>query len=90
MLIVSTVDPAAFSAGSGPTGSGPTGSGKGTKQMGAMTLLQAKPPPVAAATTCGPPSGSFAAWPCFDAKALKSATPIKLRDATRMYEPEIL
>ena len=77
-----TVDPATFSAASGPTFSGPTSSGKGTKQMGAMTLLQAKPPPVAAS----PPGGS-GAWPCFDPKALKTATPIKLRDATRMYEP---
>jgi len=70
------VDPAAFS-----TASGPNTGGKGSKQMGAMTLLQAKPPPVAVS------QGGTGAWPCFDPKALKTATPIKLRDATRMYEP---
>jgi hypothetical protein len=51
----------------------------GDKQKpGALSLLKQKPKAMPAPA---------APWPSFDMKALKTAAPIKLRDATQMYQP---
>lgn len=50
----------------------------GDKQKpGALSLLKHKPKTTPVASP----------WPSFDLKALKTASPIKLRDATQMYQP---
>ena len=65
----------------------------GSMQVGAMTLLlQGKPAPAFKEPGPKAPAGQTppapaAKWPYFDPQTLKSAPTIKLRDATRMYEP---
>ena len=63
----------------------------GSKHVGAMTLLQQGKAKLVSTPAFKPPVGKgtdpVAKWPYFDPQTLKSAPTIKLRDATRMYEP---